>query len=277
MKYPLSVQRLTHTPSIAGGVIRTGSKHLFVVASFLLWLVAESAGATLIAESTFDVGLDGWTGLPSELSWAAAGGNPGGFARWQDASVSSLPLSAPAKFLGDWSALDGVGFLSFDQAIFLSGTLTGRGNRGVSISGPGGIAGWVGPLAPNGCPGQPDCGWTTFVVPLVESDWTVSSGLWSDLLANVTSLQITPELYSNPDSSGLDNVRLATPDQQPIPEPGTFVLLGIGCAGLVFLRRKRARVGCGERSEPHQSGGLHDHRAVGWADEGGPTFSTTTA
>ncbi len=172
---------------------------------------AVSQASAPLAQSTFDTGLDGWTGNPEELSWASTGGNPGGYARWQDIGANSLPLSAPDSFLGDWSLLDGVGFISYDQKVFSTGSYTDRGSFHVAISGPGGYAVWSGPVAPDGCPGLPGCDWTTYVVPLVESEWTLTSGTWSALLADVTALQINPELYGNisgAEIQGIDNVLL---------------------------------------------------------------------
>lgn len=52
------------------------------------------------------------------------------------------------------------------------------------------------------------------VVPLVAGDWTVTSGTWEQLLANVTDLQIDIELVSNAsipgdtDIEGIDNIAL---------------------------------------------------------------------
>ncbi|MBW2740625.1 MAG: LamG domain-containing protein, partial [Deltaproteobacteria bacterium] len=174
-----------------------------------------SHAITVPVESTFDTGLEGWTGHPSELSWWASGGNPNGFARWGDIGAGSKLLSAPGKFLGDWSALDGVGFISFDQKIFSTGNYNSRGSISMSIAGPGGAASWHGPRAPISCPGQPGCDWTTYVAPLMESEWTLVSGSWSELLANVTSFNIVPEFYGNiccgPEISGLDNVHVTSP------------------------------------------------------------------
>lgn len=172
----------------------------------------DVAPPAIPVESTFDANLGGWTGHPSEVSWVSTGGNPDGFARWQDAVSASPPLTAPNEFLGNWSSLDGVGFISYDQKIFSTGSFTSRGSFKVGISGPGGSATWYGPQAPNSCPGQPGCGWTTYFVPIIESEWTLTSGSWSALLSEVNGLVIHPELYSNilgTETQGIDNVRLA--------------------------------------------------------------------
>lgn len=176
--------------------------------------LANIQSSNIICESNFDSGLEGWTGYSPEISWRASGGNPGGYLRWSDLGAPSKPLTAPVKFLGDWSALDGVGSISYDQAIVSSGSTNGGvGRRSVGISGPGGVAAWVGPSTPVSCPGDPACGWTRFTIPLVETAWILQSGSWNDLLVNVTSLIIGPEFYSNvggvAETSALDNVRIA--------------------------------------------------------------------
>ena len=169
-----------------------------------------------ICESTFDVGLDGWTGNPSELSWRATGGNPDGYALWVDVGADSLPLSAPAKFLGDWSKLDSVGTISFDQKIISTGNFDHRSYIRINIAGTGGAAWWIGPRAPSSCPGGVTCNWTTYVAPILESQWIVTHGSWSDLLHSVTIFQIQQELYSNiccgSEISGIDNVKIQAPD-----------------------------------------------------------------
>jgi len=59
--------------------------------------------------------------------------------------------------------------------------------------------------------------WVTIVAPLVESDWVVSSGSWSALLANVTSIQIPMEMVSNGgggvDQEAMDNIEIVSHPQ----------------------------------------------------------------
>ena len=55
----------------------------------------------------------------------------------------------------------------------------------------------------------------TVVAPLVEADWAMSNGgNWSDLLANVTSIQIPMEMVSNSggetDQEAMDNIELVS-------------------------------------------------------------------
>ena len=63
--------------------------------------------------------------------------------------------------------------------------------------------------------------WRTYRIPLIESAWTVTSGTWDALLADVTELAIDLEFITGPETTGLDNVVLA---RQPIrPRPGLLV------------------------------------------------------
>jgi len=196
-----------------------------VLACFVC-IVASSAIGDVT--TTFDADLGGWTSnTPGEIMWADADpeGNPGGYARFEDATTEDTFLIAPAKYLGDWSALDGVEQLSYDHnVIWITGSAFSRSPHTVTISGPGGQATWTGPFAPR------DPGWNTFTAPMAESEWTVDSGAWNALLADVTSLSIRFEQFSNLDISGMDNIILT-------PEPATLSLLALG--GLVMIRRRR--------------------------------------
>nr|WP_319494010.1 LamG-like jellyroll fold domain-containing protein [uncultured Desulfobacter sp.] len=160
----------------------------------------------IVCESNFNSGLEGWAGYSPELRWNQSGGNPGGYLRWSDAGAPSKWLSAPSKFTGDWSYLDGDGYISFDQYIISTGNYNSRGRRNISISGPGGSASWSGPKA------QTTGGWYSFLVPLKESCWSINSGSWSELLKNVSTFSISPEFYGNiccgTESTGTDNVRI---------------------------------------------------------------------
>ena len=89
-------------------------------------LVAASAAATTIAESTFDVDLDGWIyndSTDAQFTFEPTAGNPGGFVQFVDSSAQSNNafIDAPSAFLGDWSAFDTVGRISFDQILINAG------------------------------------------------------------------------------------------------------------------------------------------------------------
>jgi hypothetical protein len=205
-------------------------------------IFASNADATVItaAESTFNTGLQGWSGYWREISWATTGGNPGGYLRWADYNPSQW-LVAPTQFLGDWLLFDSTGTLTFDQKVFSRGIYTGGvGGYVVAIAGSTGTAYWYGSAVSS------SSNWITLNVPIVESGWILSTGaVWEDLLKNVTALAISPEFYGNiggQEITGLDNVRLTYEvSQSAVPIPAPLSLLIAGLVGLIFdLWRKTA-------------------------------------
>ncbi|MFO0782508.1 MAG: hypothetical protein U0636_02330 [Phycisphaerales bacterium] len=119
-------------------------------------------------------------------------------------------VQAPAAFLGNWSALDGVGAIQFDYRRIANGSPINYFVplfiviRGGTLA-PGSQATWTGPLITT--PGP----WTRYAAPLIASKWVVDTGSWQDILSNVTSINIQLELVSNgsiDDQNGLDNVTL---------------------------------------------------------------------
>ncbi len=170
----------------------------------------EIGQTVVLASSTFDTDLGGWTSTaPQHISWRNDSGNPDGYLFWGDRTYYDPWVDAPDSFHGDWSALDGNGRIDYDQKLTFDG---GRGGpfvympHRVQISGPGGSALWTGSTPTGLIP------WTTISVPIEESAWTVSQGTWSSILENVTSFRIYGELVGNNDGghdeTGLDNVRL---------------------------------------------------------------------
>lgn len=201
-----------------------------VITIFVLCLVS-GANATTAISSTFDTDLEMWTGTGSgRFIYNASGGNPGGYVQFNDESGTGGDgwLSAPAKFLGNWSVLENQRTLSWDHKIIQTGG-TGEILYGQAIiSGPGGSAKFTSSKY------MTNTRWETFSVSINQSEWSVMAGSWAGILNNVTTLDIRIEAVHNVsgplDICGIDNVTL-------IPEPATLLLLGLG--GL-FLRRKRS-------------------------------------
>ncbi len=177
-------------------------------------LAAAPAGAACklktVVSSTFNKNLDGWTSnTPAEVVWRSSGGNPGGFVQFTDMTGATTYIDAPASYHGSYSALDGAGFITFQHAILQEVNVSSYDPYQIFLSGPNGAAMFNG-----GTPTAASTGWLTVAAPLVAADWTVTSGTWSGLLANVTDLQIVIELVGNNNSGtdieGIDNVAVAS-------------------------------------------------------------------
>lgn len=208
---------------------------LEILFSLLFLLFCTPAVAAIIAQSDFDNGTDGWTWLSADpgISWQSSGGNPDGYIRYDnnvpygpDATAS---IYAPQTYLGDWSGM-GVTDLTYEANIFQTGSYARIGRYRVTINGPGGEYRWDGP------PPAPSIPWLQLDVPVAESEWTLVSGDWNDLLADVTELSITMAYYTNftPfEITGIDNVTL-----NAVPIPTTLFLFGSVLIGLTGFRRK---------------------------------------
>ncbi len=203
-----------------------------------LFMLCGALGASVAAPvahaavvTDFSTGFEGWTSSDSTgLSWQSAGGNPGGFVGFTDLGpADGGQLIAPAAYLGDWSAADGVGSLSLDMILFDLGTGVPFTTPTVIISGPGGSASWSGPV-PTGT-----FGWTNFVASVSVGSWSVSSGAWLALLANVTELRVNISAATSTASpgevTGVDNIILQ------VPTPSGAAVLAIG--GLTIARSRR--------------------------------------
>lgn len=210
----------------------TSVSSVLLITLFLGFFVNHAMG--IPATSTFDTGTDGWTWPSADnaaFSWVSSGGNPGGYIHYDNNKPHNSPwIYAPADFLGDWLGT-GVTNLTYEAKIFSTGSVYLIGNYQVGIQGPGGAAYWLGP------PPNPAAGWLSLNVPITESEWTMQSGSWDTLLANVTELGIATAYYNNwgPfEITGIDNVSL-----HAIPAPGAILLGSIGVGFVGWLRRHR--------------------------------------
>lgn len=143
-------------------------------------------------------------------------GNGGGCLQVSDRSGVHSYGFAPAAFLGDWSTYDGAGYVTLDlRMAAYSGTNLGAPEF-IRISGPGGTA------HVSLDPGEIPTGhytWETFAFQIDESVWTVDSGTWADILAEVTECRIELEYYDGTETVCLDNFGRMMNDCPPIDEP----------------------------------------------------------
>jgi hypothetical protein len=175
--------------------------------------VFAASADTVLAKSTFATDLDGWTSnTPAEIAWQATGGNPSGVVVFSDQTNAGTYIEAPAKFLSPaipYAKLSGKGYISWQHKIGKESGVNAVGPYEIRLSGPGGAAkfdGSVPPVTPSA--------FQTIAAPLLEANWTVTSGTWSALLANVTDMQIDIELVSNnttnEDVEYIDNVEVVS-------------------------------------------------------------------
>lgn len=169
------------------------------------------------------------------VSNPGGGGNTRGFCQVADGTGTSYAY-APAVFLGDWSALDGVGEIAVDiRVVSAAGALLDLSSF-VRLSGAGGVA-HIG--LPAGSVPASTRVWQTVALPLTAAAWTMESGTWAALLADVGEFRIQAEFYGGTDKIGLDNVCRRLPSCAPVDRPvathlagaqqcATYSLVGVG-------------------------------------------------
>ncbi len=205
----------------------------FTRAALLLATLALSATARADIGSSFDSGLEGWTGTGGTVSFAASGGAPGGHLQQLDTASTWMSVIAPASFHGDLTAYLG-GTVSFD-ARNANGTAPNLASAPwfgkVTVSGPGGTA--TRQLAGLGS-GQPpvDGSWQSYAATLDAGGWI---GNLAGAMANVTTMSVSLEFNDDiVELAGFDNFRVSA-----VPEPSAALLASLGLAGLGLGRSAR--------------------------------------
>jgi len=206
---------------------------------FLLGLTilvaALEANATTLS-SDFATDLEGWTisSGSGALSYAATGGNPGGYLFVDNAEGAIIVRAiAPAKFLGDLSSFNG-GTLSFDGNLLTKGSVPFYSPYGqVRISTTSGT-----PATLDLAPGDPAIGvWTSYGVPLDAATWGQTPARWAEILSNVTEIAIVLEAVSGLETNGFDNFAITS-----VPEPSAATLVAFAAlAPWVARQVRRAR------------------------------------
>jgi hypothetical protein len=154
----------------------------------------------------FDTFNDGTTGdwSFSEVDGASNPGNTGnggGFVQINDGTGISKAY-APPKFLGDWSSLNNNGKIGINIRVISRPTTSLGVGEFIRISGPGGVAHVD--LDPDDLPVN-NLFWSLWFFPIDSTKWTLDSGTWSSLLANITECRITVEFYDGSETIGFDN------------------------------------------------------------------------
>jgi hypothetical protein len=196
---------------------------------------AASAGNIVVAETTWGGSdLEGWTFTPNGFgTWfnPGSGGNPGGFAQYDDVASDQPPpfLFAPAQFLGNYTGYIG-GRFEYDVKLGQPGDKPGEPipNEYSRIR----LVGSDGSEARALLDVTLSTEWQSISVNIVESDWEMVSGTWNGLIQDVSELYFGGDslLGSGPEGA-VDNFRLI------VPAPGAAALLGLG--GLAVARRRR--------------------------------------
>lgn len=173
---------------------------------------------TPCAASGFNAaGLDDWSYQgASSVSNPGDDGNAGGYLLFGDASGASTYAYAPSRFLGDWTGLEDIGHLTVDIRVrSASGDNLGAAEF-VRLLGPGGVAHVS--LEPGDLPTSGQV-WKTFRFPLTASQWTLDSGTWAGLLADVIECRVKVEFFDGTESVGMDNFGRGLDSCPAIDEP----------------------------------------------------------
>lgn len=166
---------------------------------------------------------EGWAFVSTGgASIQSSGGNPAGYIRITDATGISQAIAPPA-YLGDWSQLPGQASIQFDLKIFSKSGSFVITHDLLRISGPGGMA----TIPYDSSMLRADGRWKSFSFLIDPSEWTVISGDWNSLMANVTELLVFPEFYNSTETIGFDNFRLSNdPPVAQFSQDFTFLFPG---------------------------------------------------
>jgi len=176
---------------------------------FICLVLIISFHTTAFAQITddFENGqLNGWYSEgDGTAALTAAPSGPGSSLEVADNATGSLNYAiAPAKYLGDWSGFTIMDSIVADFYVASSDPdELGTPYPVFEISGPGGRASaLIGQQIPRNT-------WNELTVKLDPAVWTIESGDWNSILADVEVLRIRAEFITGPERVYLDNINLS--------------------------------------------------------------------
>lgn len=195
--------------------------------------IAGSARANLITNGTFDSNANGWTAVTSGGGFQAATGNP----------VGSFLLNAFGAATSDPYLEQTVNGLNPGQTYTLSWELLHHSNTQTApsfgafldptgaASGPNGLAllllGYSGPYT-----SKP---WVSHQVSFVATAISHTIRFAAELDTRTSGITTNTDVSYFIDNITLTGVPLAG---NPVPEPGTVLLLGAGLSAVLWMRRR---------------------------------------
>jgi len=236
-----------------------------------LAIVAIAATMAAVANAQWSDNFDGYANgqqLHGVNGWEGWENNPGAGAVVTNAQSSSAPnsvdIKGPSDLVHQYSATDGI--WEFSGMVYVPGNFTGQSYFILLNTYGAGIHNWSMQMVFNGTTGMvQNLGGTGNTVgagnitvtetAIVRDQWvpfdvtidldanthtgrynnvTVVTGAWSAGAGSNTSIGAV-DLFANNTTS----VFYDTLDLSIVPEPGTFVALGIGLVGLAALRRRK--------------------------------------
>jgi hypothetical protein len=160
-----------------------------------------------------NIGLYGWQG-DGTVSLNNTNGLPGKCLQLDDNPTGlGNYIVLPQRFYGDWSIAGPNDSLTMDMFAHLyDGTPQAPRPYLVELVGPGGFARGFGPF-----PTSPFDVWRHLSIPIDSSKWTMVTGTWTGLVANVNQIRFMSEFVAGDEYVRWDNIHLTfSPGTLPV-------------------------------------------------------------